>query len=51
MEVHQRDIALHGFNLTASNKLPNPILNECSRNADIWWHTKNQHAPDPMELS
>lgn len=35
--IKQTDIILHSFDLTASGRIPKPVLRECSENPLIWW--------------
>jgi hypothetical protein len=37
MEITQSLIAIHGFGLTKTGRLPKALQYECRANSDIWW--------------
>ena len=38
VELNQRDIVMHGFELTSSGLLPEPLVRAIARNPLIWWN-------------
>ena len=40
MAAHQRDVVIHGFQLTPTGYLPKDVLDACREEASIWWPGK-----------
>jgi hypothetical protein len=37
--LNQRDVIIHSFELTGSQRLPQPLLRAIARHEDVWWTT------------
>ena len=38
--IRQEDLVLHGFTMTKTSRLRETVLDECARNADVWWQRR-----------
>ena len=51
MVIRQEDLVLHGFTMTRTRRLREAVLDECARNADIWWMRRSPEQRNRAETS
>ena len=46
IKIRQEDLVLHGFTMTKASRLREAVLDECARNADVWWQRRSTGAAE-----
>ena len=49
--IRLEDLVLHGFTMTKTSRLREAVLDECARNADIWWMRRSPEQRNRAETS